>query len=204
MIINLLPEEEKKSLKRRYYARMFLVGSMLFTAIIFAAILSLLPPIIQLNYAIIGPAHQQAAAAKSREANATSTTLAAIVSEIKDVNAKIAIVNGMPGKMPTGANVTKQSVLISRIIDSLARASQVAHAKVTISNWHFNRYPADPSTKTPAGYNISVSGVAATREVLLALTKELGRNEGIIAVDNPIANYVPGKNSSFVISLIAR
>lgn len=200
MIINLLPTTEKKQMRHRYHARVVLAGAILFACVTLFSTLALLPAILRLKYEVIDPAKGRQAYPERSKARGATTTLPAITDEIKIVNAQIALVNGETPDM----QVTKESVLIARITMALAQARVAARAKITITNWHIAAQAGDPTQKIPASNNISLSGIAENREALLALTKELQRTQGIVSVDNPIANYVPGKNGSFTISVIAQ
>jgi len=197
MIINLLPTEEKILLRRRYFSHVLFVAAGLFAALVIFSLVSLLPSYIQLKYAIVEPAHR--AGQNKKSAYATST-LSSLSETIKNINTKISIVNSAS----TDLGLTKQSILIVRIVDALKRATGTARAKCTISSMHFTAQAGDEKAKTLPSYAVSISGVAENREVLLRLTKELGRTEGVVSVDNPISNYVPGKNLSFNISIAAK
>ncbi len=199
MYINLLPPQEKKLLRRRYFSRVTLVGALLFAVIIIFSALSLLPPIIHLQYREINPARQSVTSLNIATASSSTVTMASITADINDLNSKIAIVNAVP----QSATLSKQSVVLSRLVLALGRTTKVSGAKAIFSSFHFTENSGDEKAKIPPTYTVSLSGVAESRATLLALTKELRRTEGVMSVDNPISNYVPGKNLSFTIAITA-
>ena len=100
--------------------------------------------------------------------------------------------------------LNSESILIERVIATVRRATAKSQAKATLTSWHFVRRAGDQNAKIPPTYTVTLSGIAENRAVVLALATELKQTEGIIAVDNPIQNYVSGKNSSFTMSIIAQ
>lgn len=187
-------------LRRRYYARASLAAALLFASLILLSTASLVATILHLAYSTAGEDAPPANGQMSGDLVIASSTIESITAQIKDVNNKISIVNNATPE----STARKQSLIISQVVDALGMAVKATGRKATISSFRFSAVAEDAKTQTPAGYKISLSGVAEDRATLLAITKELGRTEGVAAVNNPISNYVPGKDLAFTIEVVVR
>jgi len=198
MIINLLPNEEKIALRHLHRTRATLLAAELFAGVMIVATLGLTGPYLYLRYGFVRPVDDMKETVQGE--SLTTTNVDSITAQVRELNRKIDIINSVADS----ENPALHSVVIMRIVEAQARARESARSKITISSINIARLVPESTAGLPARYRLSLSGVAENRESLFALAKELGNTTGVITVDNPIANYVPGENSTFGMSVVIR
>ncbi len=178
-MINLLPEEEKISIKREYARRLIVVIGIFIFMLVFSAIILLLPSYFPLSSQKQSFESQLNAAKQglSRE-NADE-----IESTVKNLNGKLVFFSQQ------GENTRQISVLIKQILN-------IRSSSVKLSNLIYQK-----GTEEKRNEQMLIQGNAASRNAFLAFAKALETVSGVSEVVSPPANLVKDVNVEFNLTL---
>ncbi len=179
-MINLLPVEEKKKIARDYRFRVLIFYFYAFGAFLAVATVSLLP-----SY-FLSSLKERLTAQKLEilKSLPVSEPDQATLDAIKDVNAKIAIING--------AEKSKFLVLENAVDEVILR--KMPDIKITSIDYE----------KKDGVKGINLHGLAPNRERLLLFRQALEEDKAFSSVDLPISNFVKGANIDFSLNLVSK
>ncbi|MBI3888285.1 hypothetical protein HY311_00640 [Candidatus Nomurabacteria bacterium] len=179
MMINLIPKEEKKKMTMDFYYRLLVLFLAMVSFSVFVALVSILP-----SYFL--------SVAKNSEVNMKLETQKKeplpllgeqALSTIQDMNKKLGLVESAEkNKFPLSLKVVSAVVL-----------RKMPNIKITEISYQ------NDSTK---GKQISVTGTAPSREVLLLFRQSLEESMAFKSVDLPISNFIKGSDIKFNLMLI--
>ena len=177
---NLLPQEYKNSITRLYRKR-FLSIVFLSIGAVFLIGVGLLVPSLSLSEGNESTLQRQKETLSSHETSDIARSLSISIGEI---NQKL--------------NVFSAKVPASPVIeDCIKPILSVQGSDVKINDFNFELVPDSPSTA-----RIKVSGVAQSRETLLAFTDRIKLLKGMSNVDLPIMSFIKNANVTFTISAV--
>lgn len=175
-MINLLPEIEKKKLKKIYYFRIGVVVSGLLAIIALVSVTFILP-----SYFLVKAKEvvfqEQLATLKKNTTNSVDESLNTI---IKDINAKL----------KTFPDSNKDFIFTRDVYERI-----YAHKTTAITLTYVNY-----TQLQDGGLTVSVSGSALNRDALLAFEQALKDEPTFKGVALPISNFIKGSNIEFTIS----
>jgi Tfp pilus assembly protein PilN len=173
-MINLLPYQEKKLIKRTVTMRVLTTTLVVLTILVIVGGLLFLPTLMTIN-SRYGLAQSQIALLE-REGVVTSTV------NIADLEARTNMLeNKFAATLPTSPIL---------YIDTVR-----AEAGPGISLIGY-------TTSVDNEKKLEIQGITASREALQRFTAALEKNSKIASVDSPIANYVKSKDNQFTISVV--
>ncbi|MES2931754.1 MAG: hypothetical protein V4682_03620 [Patescibacteria group bacterium] len=176
-LTNLLPEERIRSLRRVYFIRLAVVAVLLLSGVTLVHGVLLLPSFMYLRNQV---------GERTASLAALTTTLAG--SEEKEISARVATLAEDSAHLARLSSVPKASAAI-RAISALPRSG------IRLTGFSF-------APKEGAEAEMSVSGVATTREALRTFEQSLADQPFITSADLPISAYAKERDISFTISLI--
>jgi hypothetical protein len=174
-MFNLLPEQQKKNLDKEYRLRKYYIIGCFAASTMLAALIFLLPSYISAKIALNAATTEQSDLQKTVGAQADVS-----VSALHEL------------KTETDALATATSTPLSSLIRSvIADATANVHIKEMV-------YEAQPSP------SIVLSGVAGTRDELLAFSNSLNKDTAFSSANLPVDDLAADKNSSFSITLMLK
>ncbi len=175
-MINLIPFEEKKKLKRDYKIRLFSLALSFLGILLVFATLIFIP-----SYVVTGIKHsiaqEKLATLQTQTRAETGESMDAIVSDIK-----------------TKLSLFKDpATILIPTNDVIDRVLEIKGADIRLTEFSLER--------AEKKYTLSLGGTAASREALFAFQKKLMGVNRFRDVALPISNFVKGSNIAFEISL---
>lgn len=179
-MINLVPNEEKKSMIQAFYYRLVVVFLLAIVVVVLISVFVLLP-----SY-FISSVRRNIVSSKLEIVKSESINLAdqQILTEISDIDSKLTLIE----------KTSKNTFLVSEKIISEIIANKISGIK--ISQISFEENEAD-------GKKINIRGSASSRERLALFRTALEEDSLFKKVDLPISNFVQGSNIQFSLSLIS-
>lgn len=172
MIINLLPKEYRDDFSYEKMSRFALLfHTRMFLALAVGATL-LIPSYIYLTYEAGDISREIDITRKSIE----TQNVAAIEQVIRDVNAKIAVLNQPSGSLPTE--------IIQAIVENTP-------SQVTVQNMLYNKQ----------NLTVRIDGYASSRDTFLEVLGNLKKDAHFSAVDSPLSNLFRDQEVSFTLTL---
>lgn len=178
-MINLIPNQEKKKMRRDFYHRLAVLFLVMLSFSIFVAILALLPSYF-LSVSKINIANQKLETQKDEPTPLFNQETSEM---IKDLNLKLNLVE----------NAEKNKFTVSQKVINAVLLKKIPSIKIT------RIFYENDSLK---GKKISIGGTAPSREVLLSFRQALENDVSFKSVDLPISNFVKGFNIEFYLNLI--
>jgi len=175
-LTNLLPEERIRSLRRVYFIRLTVVAVLLLVGVTIVHGVLLLPSFMYLRNQV---------GERTQSLAALTSTLAG--SEEKEISTRVAALAEDSAHLARLSSVPKASAAI-RAIAALPRSG------IRLTGFSF-------APKEGAEAQMSVSGVATTREALRTFEQSLADQPFITSADLPISAYAKERDISFTISL---
>lgn len=175
-LTNLLPEERIRSLRRIYFFRLGVVAVLLLSGVTLVHGVLLLPSYMYLRNQV-----------EERTASLTSLTATLAGSEEKEISVRVAALAEDSAYLARLSSVPKASAAI-REIAALPRSG------IRLTGFSF-------APKEGAESEMSVTGVATTREALRTFEQSLADQPFITSADLPISAYAKERDISFTISL---
>ncbi len=173
---NLLPEENKKILRRQYQFHLVASALFLLSATLIIGTVSLLPAYFFSRSQALVASLELGEAKSSNESLKVSESVA----ELHEANALLAALSQEEGvRLPT------------EVVDAILRSKSDS---VTVSSIAVQGTPAQ----------VVVSGKAASREALVAYTKALGSEEMVASVDLPVSHLAQDRNLDFSFKVILK
>jgi hypothetical protein len=178
-MINLIPKEEKKRLRKDFYFRLIGLFFVMIDICILVAMIGILPSYVaaSMKQAVVD---SKLGAQKTEEIPLLDQQT---LSMITDINAKLKVIE----------NAEKSKFSVSQKIINPILANKRADIKITQIS-----YGDDPVM----GKKVDVEGIAPSREVLLLFSQTLRNDPNFKNIDLPISNFVKGSNIQFSLSLI--
>ncbi|MES2315198.1 MAG: hypothetical protein V4486_00470 [Patescibacteria group bacterium] len=178
-MINLIPNEEKKSKVKDFYFRLLVTSFMVVAVSMLVASAAILPAfffsLVKKNLT-----DSKLAAQKSEPLPALDQKT---LDEVKDLNTKLNLVE----------KTQKNKYSISQKIINEIVAEKMSDIKITQI-----LYQSDPAK----GKTVTIGGTASSRERLLLFKQTLADNVAFKKVDLPISNFVKGSDIKFSINLV--
>lgn len=178
-MINLLPPEDKKSIRKEYLGRLAAVWGAFFTFAFFAGAAVLFP-----NFFIFfsqrGELASQIAAAEEKIKKLDAEKSAG---EIKKINERLAMINS-----------PKFDYRLSELFQEIIGLKS-AGVKITAINFDVQK------TKSSTEARVSLSGKASARDGLLDFISKLKRSYGDQRVSSPITNLISDKDAAFSLTI---
>lgn len=178
MVINLLPQKEKREVRSIYRAHLAIAAMIVFCLLAIAAIVLIFAGLINLQ----------------QEKNSGTKALAGLSqqSQVVEFNKLRDRVNGLANYLGVvKANITK-TVPPTQIFETVVLAAKPTNVKLTGLVYEV--------IKTDRV--VSVTGVAASRQDLLAFISSLELLPQVKSVDSPVANLVSNINTEFTLTII--
>jgi hypothetical protein len=180
-MINLIPNEEKKKIRRDFHFRFITVSFIMISICILVAVISILP-----SYFISNLRKNLANSKLEAQKNEQIPPLdQKAMNEIDELRKKIILIENS-GK--NQFSVTEE--IFKRIISK----------KMSDININQIHYEVDPISKNK---KMSINGIAPSRERLLLFRQTLEEDPYFTQVDLPISNFIKGSNIRFYLSLTA-
>ena len=179
-VMNVLPEEEKKSLEREYWKRFSI------TLIAFLVSIASIFTLLLLPSYFLTVTKQNIAESKLDEFNAQNTNLTRkdLDVAINDINSKLALLSSIKALFSIHNDIL--SIVLSNKIEG-----------VNISQIIF-------SQRKDRKFVLEVSGIARDRATLRSFKENIDRNKKVASTEMPISNYLEKTNLSFTISVILK
>lgn len=179
-MINLIPNEEKKRIRREFYFRLFIVSLGMLSLSVFIASVSMLP-----TYFL-----------SAVRKNSSQVNLEIQAKEIVPTLDKesLATIEDLRGKVGIVEKSEKEKFLVSEKIINEILAKKMPDIKITQISY---QTAADKSKK------ININGSAPSRERLLLFRQALEGSEVFSKVDLPISNFIKGSDIQFFLNLTA-
>lgn len=176
----LLPEQQIKNLTREYRIRLLILGLFCLSGAVWIGIGSLLP-----SY-IISVMQEQAAESHLQQVEKVTQTpvSAGIAAEVAASNANILLIKGAEDPVVFSAII--EDIANQRISGISLNSIQIAHA------------PADGN---PNETSVSIQGVAATRDTLVAFQRALDGDPEFSNVVLPISDLAASTDIEFGITM---
>jgi len=178
-MINLIPNEEKKVMFRDFYLRLIIVVFTMLAASITIGIFAIAPSYSSLYF----DGNLVKDALKIQEEEPVSISDQNTLVKVKELEDKLALIEK--------AKENKYN-LSDRIINEivLKKSSSIKITEITYKS------------SSPRGREVSIVGIAPSREALLLFRKSFEDNPAFKEVDLPISNFIKGSNIRFYITLI--
>ncbi len=178
-MINLIPKEEKKKMKKDFLFRVLTVSLVVFGFVVIAGAVALLPSYFQA--VIENSLAREKLALQQNEP--VSVSEAQVMAEISDLDKKLQIIE----------SASENKFIVSdRVINDVI-FKKMSDIKVTDISYENN---------VTKGREIRISGEAPSRERLLLFRLALEASGKFQKVDLPISNFVRGKNITFSLTLV--
>ncbi len=174
-MINLLPIEEKKNLRRQYNKRLTLVCMTMFLFLAIASMIALLPSYL-LSIAKDKIETSRAMALKNKGELTTDPTTALLV---------------------LATNTKLDSLSMNGTSPTLAFDSIIDKKMPTIKLTDFSYQKKDKNKKGTALATISISGTASSRDSLLSFKKSLEGDTHFSGINLPVSDLVKNSNIPF-------
>ncbi len=178
-MINLLPEEEKILIKREYTRRLVVVNGIFLFILVCSAVILLLPSYLPLSSQKQSFESQLDAAKQGLSREKADET----ESSIRRLNDKLAFFSQQ------GEDTRQISVLIKQILSVKSPSVKL---------WTFTY---QEGTQEKKNEQISIQGIATTRNIFLAFAKTLEAVNGVSEVQFPPANLMKDENVEFSLTL---
>lgn len=177
-MINLIPKEEKKRMTTDFYLRLSVVFMLMLSSSVFIACSAMLPAyFLSLTKDSIANSKLE-----GQKADPASSSRSQSLSEIKDLNSKLKLVE----------DAEKNKFQISEKVIQAILLKKSSDIKITQISYE------DNGTQ---GKKISLLGVAPSREALLQFQQALEDDPAFNNVDLPISNFVKDSDIQFNLSL---
>jgi len=177
-LINLLPEDRARALRRDYFLRLAVVATLLLALVIIIHGVLLLPSYLALSQMRDAETAQLARAGENLDSSGsgeTDTELATLAGEASELSSL--------AKAPSASAAVRALLAVPR-------------PGIRITSITFT-----PAASTAADGTMTVSGVAATREALRAYDLALSSLPSVTSADLPISVYAEEADISFTITL---
>lgn len=184
-MINLLPVEEKRKIRRMYRIRVAVVSLCFAAAMIAVSLASLLPSFFAAS------SKYSAAALSSQMAESENAAVKEdLEKRVKDANRAVSLLAGSGGSSsPRGLFLE----IISR---------KPAGIRITAISYSAEAPAAKGGAQGSPPKRVIVGGTAATRENLLSFMNALKSEEMFASADLPISNFVKDRNLDFSINIL--
>ncbi len=175
-MFNLLPSREKKRIFQEYRLRLLIVVLTFFFAIVFVAILFLLPSYLISN-------------AKDNEISERieSVRMSTILKEADELNARLVQTNLKIQSLLIGQDLNQPSVLFKKVLDK--KTSSIRINSMSFSVGEGNKK------------EVVLSGVALNRDSLSEFVRSLEEEEIFSKVDIPVSSFAKERNATFSIRI---
>jgi len=178
--MNLLPDTEKKILRKGLFSRFIIVSTFAVAGAIFVSLVGLIPAYVIARVKLVEVVSKSSIPIKSDEASAT-TSLATLPEEIRS---KLQVYQ---------SNVPKY-----RAADIFYEITKVKLDGVYIKSISLLSNSSSANTKTK---NMNISGTAATRKALIDFAEILKKVELVSEVDVPVSSLAREKDLPFVVKI---
>jgi len=180
-MINLLPDSDKKNNDQEYRLRRMALVVFLLIVVVLSSMAFMTPSYVLSRY--------RASGEKDGLANQTSESQGG---NEKDLEFQINTAKNLTTLLKPDV-YTKPSEIINFIAKDKTENN-------TISAINYNRVLNAKASSTVV--SVGVSGLAKTRQSLVAFTEALGRETGIEKVDVPVSNFAKDSNINFTFTIV--
>ena len=179
-MINLLPIEEKKELKKDFFYRSLTVFSLVLCFLVFISIIAILP-----TYLI-----------SLEKKNTTNKKLEIQKNEvIPEIDQKAVVaIKDLDNRLALLEKARKNKYVFSQKVINEVISQKVTGIKI-------NRFFYENDSLE--GREVNITGIAQNREQLLLFRQALENDSSFKNVDLPISNFVKGSNIEFNLNLIS-
>lgn len=174
-MFKLLPEKEKRIIKKEYNLRRFVVVTIFVGAIFFIAIITILPSYITSIY--------------KREETSQIMENTKKLSDLKD---EVSI-NNQLSEINDQIKILEPSLSYVDVFMLIQEVTSVRGNSIKIENILLK--------KEKEQYKLTISGIADNRESLLTFKRNLDNTEKFLSVDLPISNFAKDVNIDFTMIL---
>ncbi len=178
-LTNLLPPDRARALRRVYFLRLAVVGTLLFAGVAVVHGVLLLPTYLHVQGAVM-------------EREAVLASLSGEGVEEEEIGTRIKALSSDSAYLGRLGTLPKASAAVARVIE-------LPRPGVTLYGFSF--MPQLPASDAVAGATMTVSGIAATREALRTYVASLEAAPYIDAADLPISAYAKERDIEFSITL---
>lgn len=180
-MINLIPIEEKKNMRKNFYFRFFVVIFIMLGFCILVLSASILPAYFN-SYIKRDVAIQKLESQKKENMPSLNKE---ITLTIKDLNEKLSLIE----------NFEKNKFLVSNNIIKNILKEKMSDIKITKISYE---------NKSKEDSLIGVYGIAKNRERLLAFRTNLEKNGDFKNIELPISNFIKGSDIEFYLTLMPK
>lgn len=188
-MINLLPDSNKKEIKKEYYTRLGVVVAIFLSALLVVRIASLLP-----SYLLISAKHksflERSNSAGHQDIQAKRESLEKVVTEI---NAKVAMLSGPEKATPSPEKVFSE--IISKKPSGI-QLNSLSYEDATQSGTKRTE-----NASAPQNIRLSIVGTAKERNTLLSFVEMLNKDPLFSSVDLPISSLVKDRDLNFTLAV---
>jgi hypothetical protein len=177
-MINLIPNEQKKKMKRDFLMRALIVSFFVFGFMMIVGSAALLPS----YFHVMVKSNLVKSKLITQENTPVPAVEAEVMSKIDNLNKKLGLIENSPASA---------FVVSSRVIDDML-LKKIPEIKITDISYE----------NTAKGRQIRVNGEAPSREKLLIFRLALEKDPAFKKVDLPISNFVKGTNINFFLTLV--
>jgi hypothetical protein len=171
-MLNFLPEEDKRAIKKEYLRRLLVVGGIFFFASVFTGIILLSSLLLFLDNQKDNLKRQLIVSEERLLRNRVEN----IILSAEELNTKIFLLNS--GR----ENIKEKSGLIKIILGEKTD-------EIKINNLSFGKK------------KISIQGESENRQALLSFTEFLKNKKDFKKIENPISNFIKDKNIEFTLTI---
>jgi predicted membrane protein len=177
-MINLIPIEEKKNIKKDFYLRLLTIFFVLLSFSVLIILVTLFPSYFN-SYVKNNSATTKLEAQKHEPMPLLDQETSRV---IKEVNNKLSLIE----------NIEKNRFLVSQNVISEIMVKKMSDIKITRISYE---------TDIQKTKKISIYGIAPSRERLLIFRETLEDDPVFSKVDLPISNFIKGSNIQFFLTL---
>jgi hypothetical protein len=176
-MISLIPNEEKKKMRRDFYLRVATVSLWMLSLSMFLAIIGILPSF------FISDVRKNTATQKLevQKKELTPSINEQSLSDLKDLKNKLTLIE----------NSSNDKFFVSKDIINQILSRKMSDIKITQISYNTDSF----------GKKINIAGQAPSRERLLLFRQALESSNAFTKVDLPISNFIKGSHIQFFLTL---
>jgi hypothetical protein len=167
MIQNLLSKHQKKKIRREYYMRLFSIASLMLCGVLFAGVVALLPSYVD----VVGDLKTAQKELEQRQSSAESS---------KELNAEVKETAVMLA-------VHEEELKKENVTDIIRATLDTRPEGISIVGYTYDR----------SARNISLEGIAKTRNLVAPYAKQLEDSEWFTSAPVPISDLAKNTNLNF-------
>lgn len=175
---NLLPEQEKKQIKKLFNKRFATISVAFFSVAGFLATILIIPTFIYSKDTEKFLLDKKAQLAGKE----TSGLEKSLTEAITDINTRLQVFSDGPIIFP----------MTNTVLDPIL--------KVKSNKIYINKFTGNIDQKKKGEMTITISGTATSRDALLKFSEDIGKLDGVSSVSVPISSFLRNSNVSFTIN----